>query len=25
AVKGTYKVIADLHRQLWGMLKGQTQ
>ncbi|ENP7132199.1 Fe3+-siderophore ABC transporter permease, partial [Raoultella planticola] len=22
---GTYKVIADLHRQLWGMLKGQTQ
>lgn len=25
AVKGTYKVIADLHHQLWGMLKGQTQ
>ncbi|EDD9226216.1 Fe3+-siderophore ABC transporter permease [Salmonella enterica subsp. enterica serovar Typhimurium] len=25
AVKGTYKVIADLHSQLWGMLKGQTQ
>ncbi len=23
AVKGTYKVIADLHRQLWGMLKGK--
>ncbi|EOW9487464.1 TPA: Fe3+-siderophore ABC transporter permease [Yersinia enterocolitica] len=25
AVKGTYKVIADLHSQLWGMLKGQAR
>lgn len=25
SAQGTYKVIADLHRQLWGMLKGQIQ